>query len=59
MLSATEVRPAHRRRRSYSDKQHYQEYILQRIEGYKNSIGRDELLRLVLVVIHAVWVLRS
>lgn len=47
MLSATEVRPAHRRRRSpYSDKQHYQEYILQRIEGYKNSIGRDELLRL-------------
>jgi hypothetical protein len=47
MLSATEVRPNHRRRRSpYSDKQHYQEYILQRIEGYKNSIGRDELLRL-------------
>jgi hypothetical protein len=47
MLSATEVRPAHRRRRSpYSDKQHYQEYIFQRIEGYKNSIGRDELLRL-------------
>ncbi|HEY3012905.1 MAG TPA: hypothetical protein VGJ36_09175 [Gemmatimonadales bacterium] len=47
MLSATEVRHTHRRRRSpYSDKQHYQEYILQRIEGYKNSIGRDELLRL-------------
>ena len=47
MLSAAEVRPAQRRRRSpYSDKQHYQEYILQRIEGYKNSIGRDELLRL-------------
>ena len=47
MLSPTEVRPVHRRRRSpYSDKQHYQEYILQRIEGYKNSIGRDELLRL-------------
>ncbi|HJR17803.1 MAG TPA: hypothetical protein VJ808_13205 [Gemmatimonadales bacterium] len=47
MLNATEVRPSHRRRRSpYSDKQHYQEYILQRIEGYKNSIGRDELLRL-------------
>ncbi len=47
MLSATEVRQAGRRRRStYSDKQHYQEYILQRIEGYKNSIGRDELLRL-------------
>lgn len=47
MLSATDVRPTQRRRRSpYSDKQHYQEYILQRIEGYKNSIGRDELLRL-------------
>jgi hypothetical protein len=47
MLSVTEGRQTHRRRRSpYSDKQHYQEYILQRIEGYKNSIGRDELLRL-------------
>jgi hypothetical protein len=47
MLSATEVRQTNRRRRSpYSDKQHYHEYILQRIEGYKNSIGRDELLRL-------------
>lgn len=47
MLTASEVRQIHRRRRSaYSDKQHYQEYILQRIEGYKNSIGRDELLRL-------------
>jgi hypothetical protein len=47
MLTATQVQKAHRRRRSpYSDKQHYQEYILQRIEGYKNSIGRDELLRL-------------
>jgi hypothetical protein len=47
MLNATEVRHSQRRRRSpYSDKQHYQEYILQRIEGYKNSIGRDELLRL-------------
>ncbi len=47
MLSAAELRSSHRRRRSpYSDKQHYQEYILQRIEGYKNSIPRDELLRL-------------
>ncbi|HEY9013575.1 MAG TPA: hypothetical protein VIM84_00755 [Gemmatimonadales bacterium] len=47
MLTATQVRQSHRRRRSpYSDKQHYQEYVLQRIEGYKNSIGRDELLRL-------------
>ena len=47
MLTAAEVRQApRRRRRPYSDKQHYHEYILQRIEGYKNSIGRDELLRL-------------
>jgi hypothetical protein len=47
MLTAIQVQKTHRRRRSpYSDKQHYQEYILQRIEGYKNSIGRDELLRL-------------
>jgi hypothetical protein len=47
MLTATEVRGAQRRRRSpYSEKQHYQEYILQRIEGFKNSIGREELMRL-------------
>ena len=47
MLNATQVRhSSHRRRSPYSDKQYYQEYILQRIEGYKNSIGRDELLRL-------------
>lgn len=29
-----------------SPKQHYQEYLLQRIEDYKNSLARDELLRL-------------
>ena len=46
MLTVSEVRRSQRRRSPYSDKQHYQEYILQRIEGYKNSIGRDELLRL-------------
>jgi hypothetical protein len=47
VLSAAQLRAtAERRRTPYSDKQHYQEYILQRIEGYKNSIGRDELLRL-------------
>lgn len=47
MLSALESRGTQRRRRSpYSDKQHYQEYILQRIEGFKNSIGREELMRL-------------
>jgi hypothetical protein len=47
MLSATDIRGTQRRRRTpYSDKQHYQEYILQRIEGFKNSIGREELMRL-------------
>jgi hypothetical protein len=47
MLNAADLRSTARRRRApYSDKQHYHEYILQRIEGYKNSIGRDELLRL-------------
>ncbi len=47
MLSAADLRSTARRRRvPYSDKQYYQEYILQRIEGYKNSIGREELLRL-------------
>ena len=47
MLSAAQLRGTQQRRRSpYSDKQYYQEYILQRIEGFKNSIGRDELLRL-------------
>ncbi|HEX7024505.1 MAG TPA: hypothetical protein VF187_06785, partial [Gemmatimonadales bacterium] len=29
-----------------SPKQQYQEYLLQRIEDYKNSLARDELLRL-------------
>ena len=47
MLSTADLRVTARRRRApYSDKQHYHEYILQRIEGYKNSIDRDELLRL-------------
>ena len=45
MLKAAQARAtANRRRSPYSDKQYYQDYILQRIEGYKNSIGRDELL---------------
>jgi hypothetical protein len=46
VLKTAQVRSANRRRSPYSDKQYYQDYILQRIEGYKNSIGRDELLRL-------------
>jgi hypothetical protein len=29
-----------------SPKQHYQEYLLQRIEDYKNSLTRDDLLKL-------------
>ena len=45
MLTATEARRA-RRRPTPSLKQQYQEYVLQRIEGYKNSIPRHELLRL-------------
>ncbi len=45
MLTATEARQA-RRRPPPSLMQQYQEYVLQRIEGFKNSIQRDELLRL-------------
>lgn len=45
MLTATEARQA-RRRPPPSLKQQYQEYVLQRIEGFKNSIPREELLRL-------------
>ena len=47
MLSAAEVRAGRQPRRlRYSDRQRYDEYILQRIEGYKNSVERNELLRL-------------
>ncbi len=45
MLTATEARQV-RRRPPPSLMQQYQEYVLQRIEGFKNSITRDELLRL-------------
>ncbi len=45
MLTATEARRA-RRRPTPSLRQQYEEYVLQRIEGFKNSIPRDELLRL-------------
>ena len=45
MLTAHQAhRP--RRRPTTSLKQQYQEYVLQRIEGFKNSIPREELLRL-------------
>lgn len=47
MLTVEEVLQGQRRRRSPpSLKQQYQEYVLQRIEAYKNSMPRDELLRL-------------
>jgi hypothetical protein len=45
VLTATQAHRA-RRRPTPSLKQQYQEYVLQRIEGFKNSIPRDELLRL-------------
>lgn len=46
MLTLDQVRQQRRRRTLPSLKQQYQEYILQRIESFKNSLGRDELLRL-------------
>ena len=46
MLTSAQVRQQRRRRPPPSLKQQYQEYIMQRIEAYKNSMPRDELLRL-------------
>lgn len=47
MLSLLQLSQARRPRRSPpSLKQQYQEYLLQRIEGFKNSLARDELLAL-------------
>jgi hypothetical protein len=47
MLSAQDVLQSERRRRSPpSLKQQYHEYVLERIEAYKNSMPRSELLRL-------------
>jgi hypothetical protein len=47
MLTAAEALQVERRRRPRpSLRQQYDEYILQRIEGYKNSVPRHELLRL-------------
>ncbi|HEU4700396.1 MAG TPA: hypothetical protein VFS40_14525 [Gemmatimonadales bacterium] len=46
MLSASEVAQERRRRPPASLKQQYQEYVMQRIENFKNSMSRDELLRL-------------
>ncbi len=47
MLTAAEALHVERRRRPRPSLRHqYDEYILQRIESYKNSIPRDELMRL-------------
>lgn len=46
MLTLDQVRAQRRRRPPPSLKQQYQEYLLQRIEGFKNSIPREDLLRL-------------
>lgn len=46
MLTAIDVQRRRRRRPPPSMKQLYQEYVLQRIEAYKNSLSRDQLLKL-------------
>jgi hypothetical protein len=47
MLTAAQALRVERRRRPRpSAKQQYHEYILQKIEAYKNSLQRDQLLRL-------------
>jgi len=46
MLTAVDVERRRRRRPPPSMRQLYQEYVLQRIEAYKNSLTRSQLLRL-------------
>lgn len=46
MLRGTEVARARERRPLPSLRQQYQEYVLQRIETYKNSLGRTKLMEL-------------
>lgn len=46
MLTAIQLQQQRRRRTVPSLKQQYHEYILQRIEAYKNSLSRRELLEL-------------
>ncbi len=46
MLRGTETARTRQRRPLPSLKQHYHEYVLQRIETYKNSLGRTKLLEL-------------
>jgi hypothetical protein len=46
MLRGTEAARVRQRRPLPSLKQHYHEYVLQRIETYKNSLGRSKLMEL-------------
>lgn len=46
MLTPAQARQQRRRRSPPSLQQQYQEYLLQRVEAFKNSIPREDLLRL-------------
>jgi hypothetical protein len=46
VLTLQEARQQRRRRSPPSLRQQYQEFVMQRVEAFKNSIPRDELLRL-------------
>jgi len=46
MLTLDQVRQQRRRRSPPSLRQQYQEFVMQRVEAFKNSMPRDELLRL-------------
>jgi len=46
MLTLAQVRQQRRRRSPPSLKQQYQEFVMQRVEAFKNSMPREELLRL-------------
>jgi hypothetical protein len=46
MLSPEEARRGGRRRYSLSPRQEYDEYVMQRVESYKNALSRGELMAL-------------
>ncbi len=46
MLTPDEARQAGRRRFALSPRQEYDEYVMQRVEGYKNALSRGELMAL-------------
>ncbi len=46
MLTLEQARQQRRRRSPPSLKQQYQEFVMQRVEAFKNSMSREELLRL-------------